>query len=643
VDNVSDVVMENTGEGLDAVQCIFNYTLGANLENLVLTGTDNLIGIGNSLNNVFTSNSGMDTLVGGAGNDTYILNNIGDIVVEDASADTDTVQCNFDYSLGANLENLTLTGNAVNGVGNSLNNTITGDSLDNVLDGGVGRDYMIGGLGNDTYFVDNSSDFVLEYANEGVDTVLSSASFTLRNNVENLTLTGTDNLSGIGNNLDNVFISNSGVDTLVGGWGNDTYILNNIDDIVVEEDAGTYAGTDTVQCNFNYTLGTNVENLILTGIDNLIGIGNNLNNVFTSNSGVDTLVGGAGNDTYILNNIGDIVVEDASAGTDTVKCNFNYTLGANLENLTLTGTDNLIGIGNNSDNVITSSSGVDTLVGGTGNDIYIVNNNGDVVIENANEGRDTVQASVNYTLSGTIENLTLTGDSDLQGIGNILNNYLSSNTGVDTLIGGLGDDYYYIHNSSDVVIENAGEGYDRVIASVNYIMPDNVESLALWGYNDGLVGIGGNGDDTIELVGYDDTAYGRGGNDTISLNYNGTAYGESGDDHFNLWSMNPDRAFALLNGGAGNDTYTLINGLGHTTIDNYHTDSSSDRIISDLAFATVQFTLNNNNLIWTDTSTTGSTLTISNWNLGSNYQVDYVQFADQTLTAAQINKLIAGS
>ena len=107
----------------------------------------------------------------------------------------------------------------------------------------------------------------------------------------------------------------------------------------------------------------------------------------------------------------------------------SYTLSANVENLTLTGTAAINGTGNELNNVLTGNSAADTLTGGLGDDTYVVGNAGDVVIENLNEGTDTVQSSVTYTLSANVENLTLTGTAAINGTGNELNNVITGNNG----------------------------------------------------------------------------------------------------------------------------------------------------------------------------------------------------------------------
>ncbi|HEX8513950.1 MAG TPA: M10 family metallopeptidase C-terminal domain-containing protein [Allosphingosinicella sp.] len=184
---------------------------------------------------------GNDEMLGGAGNDTYVVGEAADIVTELANEGTDAVESSISYTLGANVENLTLTGTAANGTGNELANIITGNASDNVLNGGLGADSMIGGAGNDLYFVDNGGDLVAELAGGGNDTVSSSISYTLGDNVENLILTGsaTDGTGNGGNNVitgnglsnrlnggagDDRLIGGDGVDFFTGGAGNDVFV-----------------------------------------------------------------------------------------------------------------------------------------------------------------------------------------------------------------------------------------------------------------------------------------------------------------------------------------------------------------------------------------------------------------------------------
>ena len=179
--------------------------------------------------------TGADTLIGLAGNDTYTVNNLSDIVTEALDAGTDLVNASISHTLPNNVENLTLTGSSnINGTGNSLRNTITGNSGNNTLNGGNGIDTLIGGLGNDVYVVDTTTDTITENANEGTDTVQSSVTYTLGNNLENLTLTGAAAINGTGNAANNTLIGNSGnntlnggvgADTLTGGTGSDTFVF----------------------------------------------------------------------------------------------------------------------------------------------------------------------------------------------------------------------------------------------------------------------------------------------------------------------------------------------------------------------------------------------------------------------------------
>ena len=370
-----DTVVEAANAGTDLVRSSVSFTLSDNVENLTLTGTGAINGTGNSLNNTFLSNSAANVLTGATGHDTYIVGT-GDTVVEAANAGTDLVRSSVSFTLSDNVENLTLTGTgAINGTGNSLNNTFLGNSAANVLTGATGHDTYIVGTG----------DTVVEAVNAGTDLVRSSVSFTLSDNVENLTLTGTGAINGTGNNLNNTFLGNSAANVLTGATGHDTYIVG-AGDTVVEQ---ANEGTDLVRSSVSFTLSDNVENLTLTGTGAINGTGNSLNNTLTGNSGANVLTGGAGHDTYIVG-AGDTVVENTAEGTDLVQSSVSFTVGDNVEKLTLTGTAAIDGTGNSLSNTLTGNSGANVITGATGNDTMIGGLGNDTYMVDRSEGRDTI-------------------------------------------------------------------------------------------------------------------------------------------------------------------------------------------------------------------------------------------------------------
>ncbi|UUT11804.1 calcium-binding protein [Pseudomonas zeae] len=572
VDNLGDVVVE-TGTSLTEIDRVFasiDYTLGSNVENVLLIGSA-LNATGNELNNRMTGNdgnntldgkAGADTMLGGLGNDTYIVDNAGDTIIETSTlaGEIDTVRSSVNWTLGDNLENLVLTGSSnLNGIGNALNNTLSGNDGNNLLNGGAGADTMLGGLGDDTYIVDNLGDTVTELVGEGHDLVRSSISYTLSANIEDGTLVGSGVLDLTGNALDNVLTGTDGVntlngglgaDTMIGGAGNDSYYVDNLGDVVVE--TGTsLTEIDRVFASIDYTLGSNVENVLLIG-SALNATGNELNNRMTGNdgnntldgkAGADTMLGGLGNDTYIVDNAGDTIIETSTlAGEiDTVRSSVNWTLGDNLENLVLTGSSNLNGIGNalnntlsgnDGNNLLNGGAGADTMLGGLGDDTYIVDNVGDTVTELVGEGHDLVRSSISYTLSANIEDGTLVGSGVLDLTGNALDNVLTGTDGVntlngglgaDTMIGGAGNDSYYVDNLGDVVVETGTSltEIDRVFASIDYTLGSNVENVLLIGSALNATGnelnnrmTGNDGNNTLDGKAGADTMLGGLGNDT---------------------------------------------------------------------------------------------------------------------------------
>ncbi|MEH2443041.1 beta strand repeat-containing protein [Nostoc sp.] len=587
-----------------------------------LLGNDTLQGLGDSDtldggdgNDSLDGGTGDDSLIGGKGNDTYIVDSIGDTITEGLNAGTDLVKSSVSWVLGNNLENLTLTGtDTINGTGNSLNNILTGNTAANILsgengndnliggagndtllggagndtlDGGLGADSLIGGIGNDIYIVDNAGDTITEGLNAGTDLVKSSVSFVLADNVENLTLTGTDAINGTGNSLKNILIGNTGAnilsggdgndslfgssgndtllggagddtldgglgtDSLNGGAGNDTYTVDNVNDTITE---GLNAGIDLVKSSVSWMLADNVEKLTLTGSGVINGTGNNLDNVLIGNTAANILSGGDGNDSLI-----------GGAGNDSL-------------------------IGGAGDDTLDGGAGIDSLNGGAGNDTYTIDNLKDTIAEGLNAGIDLVKSSVSWVLGDNLENLTLTGSATI-GTGNSLDNILigngSANTltggdgkdslfgssGNDTLLGGTGDDtldggagidslnggdgndIYTVDNLSDIITEGLNAGTDLVNSSVSWVLGDNLENLTLTGTG-AITGTGNSLNNILTGNTGANTLSGGDGNDRL--------FGNSGNDSL-VGGIGDDSLY----GGVGKDT--LTGGTGRDSL--YLTDT----------------------------------------------------------------------
>ncbi|SMD13131.1 parallel beta-helix repeat (two copies) [Fulvimarina manganoxydans] len=255
-----------------------------------------------------------DVFRGLGGSDLYVINHSQDVVYEDANAGHDVVISSLNFTLPANVEDLMLVGAAIRGTGNGMDNFIVGNSLANelegldgqdILDGFEGTDILNGGDGNDIYYVDNVGDRIIEKDHAGaggIDTVYSSVSYTLADQVENLKLTGTADLDATGNTEDNELVGNSGAnrldgqsgaDVMTGLGGDDSYYVDHTGDVLIEEVGG---GTDTVYSVLSYSLGANLENLVLLGADNRDGIGNSGSNRIVGNAGDNKLHGGSGDD-----------------------------------------------------------------------------------------------------------------------------------------------------------------------------------------------------------------------------------------------------------------------------------------------------------------------------------------------------------
>lgn len=381
---VSVTILENAAEGVDVVYATADYTLGENVENLTLAyglSAPDINGWGNAQDNVLRGNEGVNQLAGGAGNDSYFVST-GDSVIERAGEGEDTLYVDCDWFLSGEVENLVLTDAARNATGSATNNVLVGNSLDNVLDGGAGTDRFEGGLGNDLYILDGESEVVIEWMDEGVDTVQSAlASVTLADNVENVVLTGKRAINATGNSLGNRITGNAAINVLAGGGGNDVYVVGAKDSVV--EAIGE--GVDTIISSLSWQLGANLDNLELTGSSKISGTGNELDNRLTGNSAANTLSGGKGNDTYVVG-LGDKVSESVGEGNDTVLSAITWTLSANVENLTLIGISSISAIGNGLSNRLRGNVASNTLQGGSGDDIYLFGRGGgqDLIVDSDN-------------------------------------------------------------------------------------------------------------------------------------------------------------------------------------------------------------------------------------------------------------------
>ncbi len=391
--------------------------------------------------------------------------------------------------------------------------------------------------------------------------------------------------------------------------------------------------------------------------------------------GADTLKGGFGSDIYHIDNVGDVVIEAANAGVDTVKSTISYTLGVNVENLTLQGTTAINGIGNILNNhlignnaanrligaegndTLNGGEGQDTLIGGLGNDNYTVDNAGDVVTEWAGNGTDQVFSNISYALTANVENLTLTQYQNINGIGNSLNNKLTGNNadnmlngglgndylygakgadtlngglGADTMLGGLGNDHYFVDNTGDVVSEALGAGIDDVTSTISYTLKAHVENLTLVGAN-AMNGIGNNLNNTLKGSLADNSLNGGLGDDTL--------YGYSGAD-----TLNGGKGTDTLLGGLGNDSYMFGRGLGvDTIIENDNTTGNTDtlQLLTNITTKQLWFSHQANNLEISIIGTTDKVI-IQDWYLGKSQHIETIKTSDgHTLTDANVEKLVA--
>ncbi len=447
---------------------------------------------------------------------------------------------------------------------------LRGDALANMLIGREGNDYLSGASGNDTLLPGTGDDHVI--GGGGYDTV--DYSEIGRSIYVSLGVAGPQN-TGAGRD------SFVGIENVIGGQWNDV-------------------------------LSGSATHNVLTGLggsDRLLGGAGN--DTLDGGAGTDRMAGGTGNDTYLVDSAADRVFENAAEGTDTVIITgaMSYALGANLERLTIlapstgewdddpedraglitltgNGLDNVLTAGDGA-NVLDGGAGADRMAGGLGEDLYIVDDARDVVIEQPEMGigsyvRDTVRASVSFTLPDAVENLELTGTADLAGSGNRFDNHLEGNGGAnllrgfdgtdelfgeagsdrldggagqDGLWGGKGDDTYVVDDAGDTVWEAPDEGIDTVQSSVSFMLYDAVENLVLTG-TAAVDGFGSALGNVMKGNAAANRFYGYGGNDLL-YGYGGgdSLYGLDGNDR-----LQGGAGADVVAGGTGSDLFVFAEG-----------------------------------------------------------------------------------
>ncbi|MBE6440799.1 MAG: DUF4347 domain-containing protein [Desulfovibrio desulfuricans] len=507
-----------------------------------------------------------DTLAGGKGDDQFVVRNVNDVVAEAANQGTDHVYSFIDYTLGANVENLTLldgtdTEHAADAYGNQLDNELKGNRYANYLWGGAGNDTLYGGkaadeapdtldggAGNDLYFVYTDKDKIVDTA--GNDTIVSTGDYDLRNaaNVEALHLVG-DATVATGNSLNNYLRGNeslgstldgvSGNNTLEGGSKADTFVVRNSGETII--DAG---GKNVVLAHA--TVNLNAGNFSKAVLDRVELQGDASLSATAKTTVATTLVGNAGNNTLTGGNLGD-VLDDGGAG-------------------------------------------VNSLAGGAGNDYYVVGSENTAIRENANAGSDTVEAwTRDYALGDNVEHFILKENDDIkaasEGIsrtatGNSLANDIDASAVTtevvlrgtanaagergDTLRGGSGMNHFYTYQKSDEIRLGVGGAGAKNYIYINYDVENGAgKDKEAWA---AYLGLDADRIDGVKYLGAPDAQKRTGITATTSADAPylvGTDYGDV--------LKAGDGVASTLDGGKGNDTMT-----GGGKADVFYIDSAQD-------------------------------------------------------------------
>lgn len=547
-----------------------------------------MLGGGTAGNDTLVGSDFSDTLDGGQGDDLLDGRGGNDLLIGGAGNDT-----------------------LYGGAGDD---TLNGGDGDDWLDGGQGYNQLSGGLGNDTYVLGEGYSAIFEVAGGGIDTVRSSVSHGLGAAIENLVLTGSANIEGFGNELNNELTGNAGNnklegrdgnDRLDGGAGNDQLSGGKGDDVYffsrgwgqdVVTDYGD--GFDSIQFAAGILPGD--LQLILQGDDLLLslkGTSDSLRVVgyFTGNGvGANAIeeIRFANGNVWTITQVRNLVLKGGDGNDLITGFSTADTLDGGLGNDTLYGADgNDLLIGGSGNDLLDGGTGNDTLIGGLGDDTYVVDSLGDVIQESPNQGIDTLESSISITspLQANLENLRLTGSANLNGVGNSANNLITGNQGAnylmgnagndtlsgeggnDTLEGGAGNDVYRFARGwgADTIVnfESGSNGFD-VIEFAAGILPSDIRAtrtgnnlvLSLVGTTDRITITNYFNSDGISSYAVDEIRFASGTRWSLSNIKSMVLQGTSGNDTL-IGYASAD----AISGGAGNDS--ILGADGHDTLD----------------------------------------------------------------------------
>jgi len=486
------------------------WTLAQMIGRISTDGNDNMIGTDDNDNlyaglgdDTLKGFGGNDLLDGGDGNDQAIFRgNSADYIISSFYGDHVVVDIVGDDGVDSTIsvESLYFEGDNVT-ISSSDINEIIGTEGDDALAGGNGRDsiYSLGGY--DTIDAGAGDDYIS--SSPGMNTIDGGS--------------GLDVVSYWGNSSDyQIDLHSDGTVTVFGLNGRIADdVLTNVERLYFDGDQALINVADLVP-----SLPSEPQPINGTAGDDTL-YGTSGSDLIDGGEGADLMIGDAGDDYYIVDNAGDVVVEEAGEGYDRVGSYVSYTLSDNVEELQLGGGDainatgnglNNVLVGNEAANTLTGMGGADEMTGGDGNDSYIVENVGDIVIENADEGWDGVVSIVDYTLPDNVEGLYLDWQGGISATGNDLENEISGNDldnilsgrgGADYMVGGYGNDRLSGDEGDDLVAGEQGSGDVAVYAGEQSTFTLSTASGSLTITDNDAVADGNEGSDLlygIEIV-----------------------------------------------------------------------------------------------------------------------------------------------